>query len=453
MRPTSLLRPGACILLATLIVGDWGAPAADSACCFVAAPNGTVRESAERIFLSYDPEKKIETLAIQPRFEGSARDFAMIVVTPSLPRVDELPRDFFHELALFTTLQRRTWPESKLKDPPRDEDALKRPAPARVLDEGTVGTLKHQSVTADKVDDLYAWLRENRYQVAGAEEDLKGYVDKKWCFTFLKIDPAQLPKGDGTLIGEVRPIRLTFATEQFIYPLRINRVSAGDHLEVVFTIQAPYKVDLPGALSYQYQWVPMLLNSRGAFPKGTFGDSDLPGTADDWLKAIEKETPALLRRGQDLGFGFTNKTRPQPNRLGRSASTLEWARRLSAADIRLLKGQAAYGETVPDPDEGFTVADLKDPARDAAIAKVIAQRKLKLAKERPGGYLVRTAPPADVKNLKVLLPHLQEGHFVTRVRKVFSRDEMKEDVVLEPAKLGQAKDTSEYTELLPASPP
>ena len=60
-----------------------------------------------------------------------------------------------------------------------------------------------------------------------------------------------------------------------------------DKTEALFYVQAPYKVDLPGDMTYQYQWVPMLQNARGWYAKGIFGSNDLPGKADDWLKAIK----------------------------------------------------------------------------------------------------------------------------------------------------------------------
>lgn len=455
MRPTSL--PFLALLGGALVLCAWAGPA-DSACSLLAPAGQPVQITSEKVFLSWDPEKKVEIMAVQPRFEAAGRDLALVVVTPSVPTIEELPADFFHELAVFTTLARRSypepnqvWPISKLKDPPRDEDGIKRPAPARILSEGTIGLLKHQTVTADKIDDLYAWLKDNGYAFDQARDVFQGYVEQKWCFTFAKLDPAQLPKA-GPVTGAVRPLRFTFASDQLVFPLRINQASAGDYLDVVFTVQAPYKVDLPGELSYQYYWVPLLLNSQGSYPKGLFGDNDLPGKADDWLKTLDKEAQALVRQGQQLGYGFTNKTRPQPNKLGRSATTLEWARRLTAADIQVLKGAAPYTEAVPDPDDGFTVADVSEERRKQAIFKVIAQRQAKLLRERPAGFLIRSASASDQKNLKALVPHLHEGQFVTRLRRVFARDEMKQDVVFQPAGLGKLQDASEYTELLPASP-
>ena len=56
---------------------------------------------------------------------------------------------------------------------------------------------------------------------------------------------------------------------------------------------------------------------------------------------------------------FTGGQRPQPNPQGRIATTLEWAKPLSQEDMGLLAGKGAFGQTVPDVDQGFTQADLQ----------------------------------------------------------------------------------------------
>src|SRR5262249_24405242 len=213
------------------------------------------------------------------------------------------------------------------------------------------------------------------------------------------------------------------------------------------------KVDLPGDMTYQYQWVPMIQNAQGWYAKGIFGQNDLPGRVDDWLKAIQGQAPALLQKGQELGFNFVNGQKPMPNKDGRIATTREWARQLTAADTKVLTGEAPYTEKVPDPDEGFTPADLKDAKKAEAIYKVIRDRLEKSHKERPGGYLVREAPAEDLKALKLLAGHLKEGQFVTKFRKTFTKAEMDDDLLIVPARLGNAEDRSEYEEILPTSPP
>jgi hypothetical protein len=212
-------------------------------------------------------------------------------------------------------------------------------------------------------------------------------------------------------------------------------------------------VDLPGDMTYQYQWVPMIQNAQGWYAKGIFGTHELPGKADDWLRDVKDQIPTLQRRAQELGFGYAFGQRPHPNKDGRIATTLEWAKQLTPDDVKLLKGQASYSEKVPDPDEGFTQADVKDAKKAEAVYKTIRERLAKYQKQRPGGYLVREAPADDVKQLKVLAGHLKEGQFVTKFRKTFTKGEMDDDLLIIPAKLGQAEDHSEYEEVLPTSPP
>src|SRR5439155_12653188 len=137
-------------------------------------------------------------------------------------------------------------------------------------------------------------------------------------------------------------------SHKLVYPLRITQISVKDKTEALFYVQAPFKIDLPGDQSYQYQWVPMLQAASGCTPAG------LPGKGDDWLKAVEGRIPALLRHGQELGFAFVAGQRPKPNKQGRTPTTMEWAKRLTPADILMLQGQLPYSEKVPDPDEGFT---------------------------------------------------------------------------------------------------
>src|SRR5207248_1288752 len=100
-------------------------------------------------------------------------------------------------------------------------------------------------------------------------------------------------------------------------------------------------------------------------------------------------------------------------------------------------------------DEGFTEADLKDPQKAAAVMKVIQARLNKARQERPLGYLVRHAPADDVQALQQLAGHLQAGLFITKFRKSFTRDEMNDDLVIIPARLGEQDDNSEYQEILP----
>src|SRR6266705_3356168 len=103
-------------VLASLVVAGWQAPQADSMCGYFRPVIVDVKNPSEMLqpsqiaFITWDPETKEETVTVQPRFEGNAADFGMVVPTPSQPKLNEMPRDFFKALETFTTPKQRKYP-------------------------------------------------------------------------------------------------------------------------------------------------------------------------------------------------------------------------------------------------------------------------------------------------------------------------------------------------------
>ena len=128
-----------------------------------------------------------------------------------------------------------------------------------VLEAGVVGSLDYKIIEAGRADDLFKWLKDNKYSYSGDEATLNHYMQKKWLFTVMKIDTMQMKRNkDGTFDGEVTPTRFQFASEKLVYPLKITQISVREKTEALFYVQAPLKVDLQGDMTYQYMWVPML---------------------------------------------------------------------------------------------------------------------------------------------------------------------------------------------------
>ena len=456
-----------CITAAATLALGLAATHTQAACCYFSAKNADILQPAQKVFITWDPAQKLESFTVQPKFEGNALDFGMVIPTPSQPKLHEMPRDFFKHLAVYSILKKREFPHSNLlpiryerlgrglgapqagfADNAEAKESGPRKTTVVVLEAGVVGSLDYKVISADRADDLFTWLKDNKYSYAGDEATLNFYVQKKWLFTVMKIDTMQMKRNkDGSFAGEVTPTRFQFTSEKLVYPLKITQISVKDKTEALFYVQAPHKVDLQGDMSYQYTWVPMLQAASGCTPGG------LPGRSGDWLKAINDQIPVLLQRNRDLGFTWVSGQRPRPDKNGHIPTTMEWARKLTADDVKVLRNQAPYSEKVPNVDEGFTPADMKDPQRAQAIIKVIQARLAKARQERPIGYLVREAPAEDVRQLQHLAGHLQAGLFITKFRKIFARDEMNDDLVLVPARNGQNEDNSEYEEILPTSPP
>ena len=122
------------------------------------------------------------------------------------------------------------------------------------------------------------------------------------------------------------------------------------------------------------------------------------------LTADEKQWIEFLKPWLDE-FGRTIQEMRTENH---EPATLEWAKRLTDDDLAVLGGERAYN---------------------------------------------RDAPKEDVAKLKLLRGHLKKGQFVTKMRKVFAKDEMTDDLEFLRAEVADRKDDLEYFSILPTSPP
>jgi hypothetical protein len=375
-------------------------PPADSACCYFSAKDKDVQQPAQKAFITWDPVEKVESFTVQPKFEGNAADFGMVIPTPSKPKLDERDREFFKELAVFTILEpmdldkyknRNLYSLSAAAGLGEGKAGAKRPS-IKIVAEGVVGTLEYKTILAGRADDLYEWLKENRYNYKGDEATLDFYIKKNWFFTVMKIDAMQMKKkGDGGYEGAVTPTRFQFATEKLVYPLKITQISVKDQTEALFYVQAPHKVDLPGDFSYEFTWTPMWSQATSfALP------DKLTKQEQDWQKHVQPKVQGDLQKVQQL--------RGQKH----EPATLEWAKKITDSDLAVLDGKKPYN---------------------------------------------RQAPKEDVGKLRLLKGHVQKGRFISKIRKVFRKDEMGDDLEFVRAKVGGQEDDMEYFSILPTSPP
>ncbi len=391
------------VVFTGLVAASLGAAwQAHAACCYFSALGSDVTQPAQKAWISWDPQEDIESWVVQPKFAGNAADFGMVIPTPSRPRLNEAPRDFFTELAVYTIL--KPMPLDKYKPmmmfgaaagaPGGRRQSLLQSA-VRVLEAGVVGSLDYKIVTAERAADLYAWLKENRYSYSGDEATLEHYITKKWFFTVMRIDPKQMKRGgDGKYLGEVTPTRFTFSSRTLVYPLRITQISVPDQTEALFYVQAPFKVDLPGPFSYQYSWMPMFRQALGfAVP------AKVTSAEKKWMQVADTRLPELTSYAQ-------SRSEQAP---GWQPSRLEWARKLTAQDLGVLDGTVKYD---------------------------------------------RQADPNAIKKLVQLRGFLRQGQWVTKFRRTFRHSEMSADLEFVRARVaGDTPDEMEYVYILPTSPP
>src|SRR5437763_10932356 len=96
----------------------------------------------------------------------------MVVPTPGRPKLDEMPRDFFNELAVFTILEPMDLSKYKqimlskasgFGGPRGGAPAAAKKLAVKVLETGVVGSLEYKILEAKRADDLYEWLKDNKY--------------------------------------------------------------------------------------------------------------------------------------------------------------------------------------------------------------------------------------------------------------------------------------------------
>ncbi len=439
----------------------------DGACCYFAAQDKDINQPGQKAFITWDPAEGVESFTVQPKFEGNALDFGMVIPTPAQPKLDEMPRDFFKDLAIYTILlplAQPIWAElypvlsksMRARGPGGPESKIPEASlGVRVLEAGVVGSLDYKVITAERADGLYEWLKQNQYTYSGDETTLDFYVQKRWIFTVMKIDSKQMKKNpDGSYLGEVTPTRFTFAAKECIYPLKITQISVKDKTDALFYVQAPAQMDLAGDWSWMHSWRVMYLT----FLVGC-------GATPEEQQELRQRTQWVAAKKQ----GDTNY----------ETTKLEWAKKLGDEEMAVLEdplahyaqggaGVPANGSVIPVQDfvkEIWSQHEKNAGANDESTRNRLKEIEVQYAPDKgrivkfadPKGFLApymwyanREAPAEEVKGLARLKGHLQNGRWLTKFRKQIRKDEMTGDLVLVPVDAGKEQ---EYLRILPTSPP
>ncbi len=448
----------------------------NAACCYFAAKDKDINQPGQKAFISWNAQEKKEAFTVQPKFEGNAVDFGMVIPTPSRPKLDEMPRDFFKDLAMYTILM-------PLPEPiytPLDQMLIcksasmavggggggvryeaERQKSVRVLESGVVGSLDYKIIVADDADGLFQWLKSNKYSYGGDQSTLDFYIKKKWFFTVMKIDPKQMKKSaGGAYSGEVTPTRFSFNATQCIYPLKITQLSVKDKTDALFYVQSVNQMDMQG----DWSWMPSYRSMYLTYMLGC-------GANPEEQKELQSRTQWLEdRHNKDAQYETTK---------------LEWAKQLGDAELSVLENpQKNYGQMgTGDLPAGAKVIALKDFLTTIKLEylKLNKQQLPAYAKQeltrmedqyQPSkglivkyddktvgkGYLsthyafypARDVPGDEIKGLSRLKGHLQKGQWLTKFRKVLRKNEMTHDIVL--AQVPRAQEQT-YVRIMPTSPP
>ncbi|GAA4953140.1 DUF2330 domain-containing protein [Yinghuangia aomiensis] len=124
--------------------------------------------------------------------------------------------------------------------------------PVSVVGSGELGPFQYAQLAATDPAALESWLHTNGFTMpAGLADSLKPYVDQGWEYVAVKLAPAANPGGAGrsvpgkavpTLGGDLDPLKLTFASDKLVYPMRLSQRAKTAQLLRLFVF-APHRVE------------------------------------------------------------------------------------------------------------------------------------------------------------------------------------------------------------------
>jgi len=447
----------------------------NAACCYFAAKDKDINQPGQKAFIAWNPTAKQETFTVQPKFEGNAVNFGMVIPTPARPKLDEMPRDFFKDLALYTILMPLPEPiYTEFDQMPlmksmafggsrammMEDRAVMPKGSVRVLESGVVGSLDYKIIVASDASGLFDWLKENKYSYGGDEATLDFYIKKKWFFTVMKIDPKQMKKAsDGSYLGEVTPTRFAFASSSCIYPLKITQLSVKDKTDALFYVQAPHQMDMPAEWSWMPAYRCMYLTYMLGCGASAQEQQELQSRTN-WVQDQQRKDPQY------------------------ETTKLEWAKQLGDAEMAVLEdpltnyAQMGLGDLPPGAkaiklDQFLAELEAKYVKRDGKLTKAAKDNLVRLEDQyQPakgaivkyddksvgkgylwthyGFYPARAVPRDEVKGIALLKGHLQKGQWLTKFRKIVRKTEMTKDLVL--AEVPKEQEQT-YVRVMPTSPP
>ncbi len=216
------------LLLTMLLSMSAGTALADGA--FFALLGDDIFQPSQKAIILYENNR--EDLILAVKYEGNADEFAWVIPVPNYPDIDVSDPDLFWELSQITTEDL----------PVRIGCARFIPLPlgpaVEVLERTIIGPYDVAILSAQDPTALVDWLNSNGYSFPEeGEKILDDYITKEWYFVATRINTGE--EATGLAAGTIEPLKLSFESDEIIYPLRITSLSskASEVLLYVFANQ------------------------------------------------------------------------------------------------------------------------------------------------------------------------------------------------------------------------
>nr|WSW69457.1 DUF2330 domain-containing protein [Streptomyces sp. NBC_00995] len=192
------------------------------------------RVSVDRETSVVDWDGSTEQIVMRLTVRGDAPEAAWIMPVPHRATVELGDASLFSELQTLTAPVSSTrhyfWPRAK--DWPfggsgdgSGDGAAAPPAaaPVEVVGRERLGPFDVARLTATDPAALEGWLRENGFELPDRlAAALRPYVEQKWEYVAVRLAPQE---SGSPLSGTLDPLRLRFASDRLVYPMRLSRLA------------------------------------------------------------------------------------------------------------------------------------------------------------------------------------------------------------------------------------
>jgi hypothetical protein len=254
-----------------------------------------------------------EEIVMRLSVRSRARDAAWLMPTPSRATVTLGERGWFDQLDRLTgprVVRRRHWFPSLGRGDRMGAPASGTGGGVGVLARRRLGPFEVTTLSATDPRTLAAWLAAHGYHLKGRlARALEPYVARRWTYTAIRLAP-----DSGPLTGELNPLRIRFAANAPVYPIRLSRLASTPQAVHLYVL-APHRVGVRGLglfTTYAGRISPAQVSSpalRGMLGGGAFltelvrrgippadftDDLALDSTADTPYRQVEYEEGGLV---------------------------------------------------------------------------------------------------------------------------------------------------------------
>lgn len=193
----------------------------------------------------------LETMILQVKFSGKASDFAWVVPVASLPEENSIQLE---SDSIFTQLHDMTQPKvyrynsAKLggdrgwdNSAPLEEINSAR---VQVWQNASVGPYEVNIISGNSSQALKDWLNVHGYNYTQASDEiLDFYIQKEWYFMATKvIIEDQSADKNTTYQAGLPALKVSFSTEEPVFPLRISEISSAKNNEIEIYVAAKHRM-------------------------------------------------------------------------------------------------------------------------------------------------------------------------------------------------------------------